>query len=106
MRIRTAPATGHVDLRSCPAGVSAGPRGKQDSEIAATDGAISVEIGVDLKAGGTGGVSDAHLVAPFGIPVLDGLGAIGENYHSEREYIFAGSLAQRVKLISAFLKNW
>ena len=67
---------------------------------------IAAEIGVDLKAGGTGGVSDANLVAPFGIPVLDGLGAIGENYHSEREYIFAGSLAQRVKLISAFLKNW
>lgn len=68
--------------------------------------AIAAEIGIDLKAGGTGGVSDANLVAPLGVPVLDGLGAIGEGYHSEREYIFAGSLAQRVKLISAFLINW
>lgn len=67
---------------------------------------IVAELGVDLKAGGTGGVSDANLVAPLGIPVLDGLGAIGEGYHSEREYIFAGSLAQRVKLISTLLKNW
>ena len=67
---------------------------------------IAAEIGVDLKAGGTGGVSDANLVAPLGIPVLDGLGAIGEGYHSEREYIFAGSLAQRVKLISTLLKKW
>ena len=67
---------------------------------------IAAEIGIDLKAGGTGGVSDANLVAPLGIPVLDGLGAIGEGYHSEREYIFAGSLAQRVKLISTLLKKW
>lgn len=67
---------------------------------------IAAEIGIELKAGGTGGASDANLVAPLGIPVLDGLGAIGEGYHSEREYIFAGSIAQRVKLISALLKNW
>lgn len=67
---------------------------------------IAAEIGIDLKAGGTGGGSDANLVAPLGIPVLDGLGAIGEGYHSEREYIFAGSLAQRVKLISTLMKNW
>ncbi|MBL8063614.1 MAG: M20 family metallopeptidase [Anaerolineales bacterium] len=67
---------------------------------------IAAQVGVELKAGGTGGVSDANLVAPLGIPVLDGLGAIGEGYHSEREYIFAGSIPQRVKLISALLQNW
>ncbi|MBV6393519.1 MAG: Carboxypeptidase G2 [Anaerolineales bacterium] len=67
---------------------------------------IAAQIGVELKAGGTGGASDANLVAPFYVPVLDGLGAIGEGYHSDREYIFAGSLAQRVKLISALLRNW
>ncbi len=67
---------------------------------------IAATIGMELKAGGTGGGSDANLVAPLGIPVLDGLGAIGENYHSDREYIFAGSLAHRVKLISTLIKNW
>lgn len=68
--------------------------------------AIAGQIGLDLKAGGTGGGSDANFVAPLGIPVLDGLGAVGEGYHSEREYIFADSLEQRVKLVSALLKNW
>lgn len=67
---------------------------------------IAAGIGMELKAGGTGGGSDANLVAPLGIPVLDGLGAIGEGYHSDREYIFAGSLAGRVKLISALLRGW
>ncbi|HMZ08452.1 MAG TPA: M20 family metallopeptidase [Anaerolineales bacterium] len=67
---------------------------------------IAAGIGVELQAGGTGGMSDANLVAPLGIPVLDGLGPIGEGYHSDREYIFAGSIPQRVKLIAALLKNW
>ena len=67
---------------------------------------IASKIGIELKAGGTGGGSDANFVAPLGIPVLDGLGAVGEGYHSEREYIFADSLNQRVKLITAILQNW
>jgi len=67
---------------------------------------IAAAMSMELKAGGTGGVSDANFVAPLGIPVLDGLGAIGEGYHSEREYIFAGSVPQRIKLLSAFLLNW
>jgi glutamate carboxypeptidase len=67
---------------------------------------IAAQIGMDLKAGGTGGASDGNFVAPLGIPVLDGLGAIGEGYHSEREYIFADSLVERAKLVAALLKNW
>ena len=67
---------------------------------------IASTIGIELKAGGTGGASDANFVAPLGISVLDGLGAIGEGYHSEREFIFADSLEQRVKLVSALLNKW
>ncbi len=64
------------------------------------------KLGMELKAGGTGGASDGNFVAPFGIPVLDGMGAIGEGYHSEREYIFADSLEDRAKLLAALLSNW
>lgn len=67
---------------------------------------IAARLGIDLKAGGTGGGSDANFVAPLGIPVLDGLGAVGEGYHSEREYIFADSLYERTKLLSALLTAW
>jgi glutamate carboxypeptidase len=67
---------------------------------------IAARIGIELKAGGTGGASDANFVAPLGIPVLDGLGAVGEGYHSEREYIFADSLEARAKLIAALLREW
>ena len=67
---------------------------------------IAAQIGMDLQAGGTGGASDANFVAPLGIPVLDGLGAIGEGYHSEREYIFTESLEQKAKLIAALIREW
>lgn len=67
---------------------------------------IAAQVGMELKAGGTGGASDANFVAPLGIPVLDGLGAVGEGYHSDREYIFANSLDERANLVTALLQNW
>jgi len=67
---------------------------------------IAATIGMELKAGGTGGASDGNFVAPFGIPLLDGMGAIGEGYHSDREFIFADSLEQKKNLLVALLKNW
>ncbi len=67
---------------------------------------IAKEIGVELKAGGTGGGSDGNFVAALGIPLLDGMGAIGEGYHSEREFIFENCLDERVKLISELLRKW
>ena len=67
---------------------------------------IAEKIGFKLKASGTGGGSDANFVAPLRIPVLDGMGAIGEGYHSEREYIFEDSLDERIKLISELIRKW
>jgi glutamate carboxypeptidase len=67
---------------------------------------IAEKIGIELKAGGSGGGSDANFVAPLGIPVLDGLGAVGEGYHSEREFIFADSLEERARLLATLLREW
>jgi glutamate carboxypeptidase len=67
---------------------------------------IAARIGMNLTAGGTGGASDGNFVAPLGIPLLDGMGAVGEGYHSEREYIFAESIEQKAKLIAALIREW
>jgi glutamate carboxypeptidase len=67
---------------------------------------VAENIGIELKAGGSGGGSDANFVAPLGIPVLDGLGAVGEGYHSEREFIFVYSLQERARLLAALLREW
>jgi glutamate carboxypeptidase len=67
---------------------------------------IAAKIGMELRAGGTGGASDGNFVAPFGIPLLDGMGAVGEGGHSDREYIFADSLEQKARLIASLLHDW
>jgi hypothetical protein len=38
--------------------------------------------------------------------VLDGLGTVGADYHSEREWIFTGSLVSRAKLVAALIDRW
>lgn len=68
--------------------------------------AIAANVNIELKAGGTGGASDANFVAPLGIPLLDGLGPTGGESHSEREYIFRDSLVERTKLLAAILRDW
>jgi glutamate carboxypeptidase len=67
---------------------------------------IAARLGIELKAGGTGGASDANFVAPLGIPVLDGLGPAGGEYHSEREFIIVSSLSERARLLAAILREW
>lgn len=68
--------------------------------------AIAAAEGIKLEAGGSGGGSDGNFVAPLGVPVLDGLGAVGADYHSEREWIYTESLASRARLLSALLREW
>jgi glutamate carboxypeptidase len=68
--------------------------------------AIAQETGLLLTEGSTGGGSDANFVAPLGIPVLDGLGVVGDEAHSEREHVMVESLPERAALLSALLLNW
>ena len=67
---------------------------------------IGRALGLDLMEGATGGGSDANFVAPLGVPVLDGLGAVGDGAHSDHEYILAQSLAERSALLAALLLMW
>jgi len=67
---------------------------------------IASGLGIKLTEGGTGGGSDANFVADLGIPVLDGLGAIGSGAHSERERVEIRSLAERCGLLAALISEW
>lgn len=48
----------------------------------------------------TGGAGDAGYASQCGMPVLDGLGPIGGNDHSPREYLKLDSVAQRAGLLA------
>ena len=67
---------------------------------------IAKECALEIKAGGSGSASDANFVAPLGIPVLDGLGASGEGFHSDEEYILTKSLPERARLTAELLQKW
>ncbi len=67
---------------------------------------IAAVEGIELKAGGSGGGSDGNFVASLGVPVLDGLGTVGADYHSEREWIYTDSLASRARLVTALIRDW
>jgi len=67
---------------------------------------IARNLGLSLSEGGTGGGSDANFVAALGVPVLDGLGAIGTGAHTKHEQIEMESLAERTALIAALISEW
>lgn len=67
---------------------------------------IALGLGLKLGEGSTGGGSDANFVAPLGVPVLDGLGALGNGAHSEREHVVIESLPERAALLAALLSAW
>jgi glutamate carboxypeptidase len=60
---------------------------------------LSRELGIELTEGAAGGASDANLVAPYGVPVLDGLGPCGGGAHAVDERVIIQSLVERVALI-------
>ncbi|SDB02506.1 glutamate carboxypeptidase [Desulfonatronum thiosulfatophilum] len=60
-------------------------------------------MGYDLPQELRFGVSDANYIADHGIPVLDGLGPVGDMDHSDQEYIVKQSVMERACLVAATL---
>ncbi|MDR7417433.1 MAG: M20 family metallopeptidase [Armatimonadota bacterium] len=60
-------------------------------------------LGFTLRNVVTGGGSDGNFVAALGVPVLDGLGAVGGGYHSPDEYLEVETIPQRAALVAMTL---
>jgi glutamate carboxypeptidase len=57
-------------------------------------------LGLELGEGSSGGGSDGNLVGALGVPVLDGLGAVGGGAHAVDEHVVLASLGQRADLLA------
>lgn len=66
---------------------------------------VSAERGVELQEIAVGGASDANFVAALGLPVIDGLGAIGGGAHARHEHLKASGFASQVTLITGILNG-
>ena len=60
-------------------------------------------LGIDLEETQVGGGSDAQFVAALGIPVLDGMGGVGEGPHADHENIVVSELPRRVALLASIM---
>lgn len=67
--------------------------------------ALALGVGLEVRDVATGGVADANVVAALGIPVLDGLGPIGGDDHSPREWLALSSVPERVALLAAMVAH-
>jgi len=65
--------------------------------------AVAKSMGFDLAEASVGGGSDANFVTPFGIPLMDGLGAVGDGAHATHEYVEIDSLPTRAALFAGLI---
>jgi glutamate carboxypeptidase len=61
------------------------------------------ELGMDLSYRPSGGTCDGNKLAAAGLPVVDSLGPVGGELHSDREYVRLDTLTQRAKLVALLL---
>jgi glutamate carboxypeptidase len=65
--------------------------------------AIAQDLGFDITHRSMGGGSDGNFTGAMGIPTLDGLGVMGNGYHTLEEYMDVASLSRRGKLMAGLL---
>lgn len=64
---------------------------------------IGAEMGIVVKDTSVGGGSDGNIVAQYGIPIIDGMGAVGSGAHSDSEYAQVSSIPLRTALLAGTL---
>ena len=74
-------------------------------KLAARAQRIYAEIGKTIGTGGNGGASESALAADANVPALDGLGPVGANFHSEKEYMVLATVSPRLYLLTRMLMD-
>ena len=64
---------------------------------------LAGELDWELGEGAAGGGSDGNIVAGLGVPVLDGLGPLGDGAHARHEQVVTADLPRRAALLAALL---
>lgn len=66
---------------------------------------IGKEFGREIKETSAGGGSDGNFCAAMGVPVLDGLGAVGDGAHSEHEVLDVNEMPVRAAILERLLEE-
>lgn len=84
--------------RFAPMGPTAASKG-----LVARSGELAERLGFTLTTASTGGGGDANTLAGLGLPVLDGLGPVGGDYHAPTEWLDLASVVPRTALLAALI---
>ena len=68
--------------------------------------AIGEGLGIHLDSCEVGGASDGNFISAAGVPVVDGVGAVGEGAHSAHEFIYIDETLDRIRLLAASILQW
>ncbi|MGF2616557.1 M20 family metallopeptidase [Rossellomorea vietnamensis] len=66
---------------------------------------VGEEMGIAITDTSTGGGSDASFTSAAGIATIDGMGPVGGNAHSDKEYLEISSLPERTLLLAKVIEN-
>lgn len=66
---------------------------------------VGKELGIKVKDTATGGGGDASFTSATGVATIDGLGPVGGNAHSEREYLEIDTLPERTLLLAKTIEK-
>lgn len=77
-------------------------RTEKSAELISRYQAVAAELGFKIEETSSGGVSDACNLSSFGVPVIDGLGALGNAPHTKKEFMIKQSLFDRLVIFSKF----
>jgi hypothetical protein len=67
--------------------------------------AIYAELGRELGTGGNGGASESALAHEAGTPALDGLGPVGGDFHTDKEWIDLTTITPRTYLLMRMIQD-
>ncbi|SDH59032.1 M20 family metallopeptidase [Agrococcus jejuensis] len=79
------------------------PRSEVTAALFAVARDVSVEQGWTVEEISVGGASDGNFAAALGLPVLDGLGAVGDGAHARHEWISIDGMVQRTALAAGLI---
>ncbi|MGW7539801.1 M20 family metallopeptidase [Streptomyces sp. NPDC054770] len=64
---------------------------------------VAAEQGRELPDTAVGGASDANFVAALGLPVLCGMGAVGDGAHAQGEFVYPDTVPTQTALVAGLL---
>lgn len=81
------------------------PNNPATDALAARAQAIYAPLGLTLGLGGNGGASESALAHEAGTPALDGLGPVGGDFHSAKEWVDLKSVTPRLYLLTKLIMD-